>query len=106
MRIGDKVLVIASHKVGCGYYGEVVGIFGNIDGRPAVDVSGKTDTGTPFGGVYCCDELKVITDSDLYTSAIYVLHRNPEGLEYGTIFTPSKSITNFSNQLKDVRLQF
>lgn len=41
MRIGDKVLVTAAHKVGCGYYGEVVGIFGNIDGRPAVDVSGK-----------------------------------------------------------------
>ena len=41
MRIGDKVLVTAAHKVGCGYYGKVVGIFGNIDGRPAVDVLAK-----------------------------------------------------------------
>lgn len=100
MRIGDKVLVTAAHKVGCGYYGEVVGIFGNIDGRPAVDVSGKTDMGAPFGGVYYCDELKVITDSDLYTPAIYVLHRNPEGLEYGTFFYTLKEYHQFLKSAK------
>lgn len=100
MKIGDKVLVTAAHKIGCGCYGEVIGIFGSIDGRPAVDISGKTNTGASFGGLYYCDELKVITDSDIYTPAIYVLHRNPEGLEYGTVFYTLKEYHQFLKSAK------
>ncbi len=100
MRIGDKVLVTAAHKCGCGCYGEVVGIFGNIDGRPAVDVSGKTANGVPFGGLYMCDELKVITDADIYTPVIYVLHRNAEGVEYATVFYTLKEYHQFLKSVK------
>ena len=86
MKIGDKVLVTAAHQVGCGYYGKVVGIWGNVNGRMAVDVTGQTDTGAIFGGMYFCDELKVITESDDYTPAIYVRHQNQDGLTYATVF--------------------
>ena len=104
MRIGDKVLVTAAHKCGCGSYGEVVGIFGNIDGRPAVDASGKTADGAPFGGLYMCDELKVITDKDIYTPAIYVLHRNSKGLEYATVFYTLKEYHQFLKSAKRRRI--
>lgn len=100
MRIGDKVLVTAAHKCGCGSYGEVVGIFGNIDGRPAVDVSGKTADGAPFGGVFFCNELKVITDADIYTPSIYVYHRNSEGVEYGEVFFSMKEYHQFLKSAK------
>lgn len=100
MKIGDKVLVTAAHKVGCGYYGKVVGIWGNINGRHAVDVTGQTDTGTIFGGMYFCDELKVITESDVYTPGIYVRHQNKDGLTYATVFYTLKEYHQFLKSAK------
>lgn len=100
MKIGDKVLVTAAHKVGCGFYGKVIGIWGNVNDRMAVNVTGQTDTGALFGGMYFCDELKVITESDVYTPAIYVRHQNNDGLTYATVFYTLKEYHQFLKSAK------